>query len=134
MLFTTLVLQYWPKGYILSHFFKLPRVFSLQNVYWIFSDLYIPSCVGKIFQFIVFTFLENALNLCIFTRAPVAHSKLQVKFFDNLFPPRQKKWRKLWFALSKFNQKIWRWLGTLVYLYSVWFVIFLNVMALQVCE
>ena len=27
-------------------------------------------------------------------------------------------------ALLKFNQKIWRWLETLVYLYFVWFVVF----------
>ena len=79
--------------------------------------------VGKFFQFMVFTFLENALNLCIFTHAPALHSKLQVGFFENLFPPKWKGWRKLWFALSK-----------LVYLYFVWFVIFLNVMALQFCE
>ena len=37
----------------------------------------------------VFT-LENELNLCIFTHAPVPHSKLQVQFFENLFPPRTK--------------------------------------------
>ena len=35
----------------------------------------------------VFTFLENALNLGIFTNAPVPYSKLQTKFFENLFPP-----------------------------------------------
>ena len=35
----------------------------------------------------VFTFLENALNLGIFTHAPVPHSKLQPEFFENLFPP-----------------------------------------------
>ena len=46
--------------------------------------------------------------------------KLQVEFFENLFPPRRNGRRKLWF----FNQKIWRWLETLVYLYFVWFVIF----------
>ena len=28
----------------------------------------------------VFTFLENALNLSIFTHAPVPHSKLHVRF------------------------------------------------------
>ena len=40
----------------------------------------------------VFT-LENELNLCIFTHAPVPQSKLQVQFFENLFPPRAKnKW------------------------------------------
>ena len=44
-----------------------------------------PPCVGKTFKFIVFTFLENALNLGIFTHAPVPHSKLQPKFFENLF-------------------------------------------------
>ena len=39
------------------------------------------------FKFMVFTFLENALNLGIFTHAPVRHSKLQAEFFENLFPP-----------------------------------------------
>ena len=37
--------------------------------------------------FIVFTFLENALNTCIFTHAPVPHSKHQAEFCENLFPP-----------------------------------------------
>ena len=37
----------------------------------------------------VFT-LENEANLHIFTHAPVFHSKLQVQFFKNLFPPRAK--------------------------------------------
>ena len=99
-----------------------------------FLQLVYYTMCGNVFQFTVFTFLENALNLCIFTHAPVPHSKFQAEFFENVFPPRRKGWRKLWFALSKFNQKIWRWLGTLVYLYFVWFVIFLNVMALQFCE
>ena len=35
----------------------------------------------------VFTFLENALNLDIFTHEPVPHSKLLAEFFENLFPP-----------------------------------------------
>ena len=33
----------------------------------------------------VFTFLENALNLCIFNHTPVPHSKHQAGFFKNLF-------------------------------------------------
>ena len=33
------------------------------------SNLYIPPCVRKIFKFMVFTFLENGLNLGIFTYA-----------------------------------------------------------------
>ena len=104
--FATLVLQDYCQGYIFSYFFKRLRIKSFQNACWIFSDLCIPTCVGNIFQFMVFTFLENALSLCTFTHAPVPHSKLQL--FENLFPTRQQKWRKLWFVLSKFNQKICR--------------------------
>ena len=60
--------------------------------------------MGKVFKFIVFTFLENALNLIIFSHAPLPHSKLpkflssdprqkeithspRQHFFTNLFPP-----------------------------------------------
>ena len=46
-----------------------------------------PPCVGKTFKFIVFTFLENALNLGIFTHATIPHLKLQPELFENLFPP-----------------------------------------------
>ena len=35
----------------------------------------------------LFTLLENALNLGIFTHAPVPRLKLLTKFFENLFPP-----------------------------------------------
>ena len=85
----------------------------LLNFLW----LNIPPCVREIFELMMFTFLENALNLCIFTHTPVPHSKLEVEFFENMFPPRRKEWGKIWLALSKFNHKIWRWLETLVYLY-----------------
>ena len=64
----------------------------------------------------VLTFLEDALNLWIFTQALVPHAKFHVKLFENLFPPRRKGWRKLSFALLKFNQKISRWPETLIYL------------------
>ena len=43
--------------------------------------------MGKHFKFIVFTFLENALNIGIFIHAPVPHTKRQAEFFENLFPP-----------------------------------------------
>ena len=101
--------------YILSYFFKLRRVLSLKNACWISSDLYISTCVGKMFQFMVFIFQENALNLCIFTNIPVPHSKLQVEFFENLFPQDETGGEQamIWFALSNFNQKKWRWLETL---------------------
>ena len=112
-------------GYIFLYFFKLLRVLSFQNACWIFSDLYIPTCVRKFFQIMLFTFLENHwILLSFFTLALVPHSKLLVEFFENRFPLRQKGWRKLWFAVSKFNQKIWRWLGTLVYFHLVWLQFF----------
>ena len=55
-------------------------------------------------------------------------------FWKSLSFPQEERGGGNYVALSKFDQKMWRWLGTLVYLYFVWFVIFLNVMALQVCE
>ena len=86
----------------------------------------------------VFAFPENALNLGIITNAPVPHSTLQTKLFENLFSQQQrglcktmKKVGKNYdirglgkTALSKSNQKIKRWLGTLGYLYFAWFVTF----------
>ena len=71
-----------------------------------FLELAYSTACGEIFKFLVFTFLRNALNLCIFTQVPVPHLKIQA-------------------------HKIWRWLGTLGYLYFDWYIIFLNVMALQ---
>ena len=84
--------------------------------------LYIQPCVRKFFQFIVFTFLENALNLCIFTHALVPRSKLQVEFFENLFPPRRKGVEETTICFIK--------ICLFVFCSFVWFVIFLNSMAL----
>ena len=55
------------------------------------SNLYIPPCVRKIFKFMVFAFLENALNLSIFTYAfPLpTQSKLSPKFLSP--HPRQRE-------------------------------------------
>ena len=131
MLLTTLVLLDWPQGYILSYFLKFFRVVSLSRICWISSDLYIPPCVRKIFQFMVFTFSGNALNLCIFTHVPSPPLKTPGKIFWKSVSPKTKEEEK---TLSKFKQKTWSWLGTLVYLYLVWFVIFLNVMTLHFCE
>ena len=50
--------------------------------------LYIPPYVGKIFKFMVFTFLENVLNLGIFTHV-APYSKLSPKFLSS--HPRQKE-------------------------------------------
>ena len=124
---------------------------SLQNARWIFfSNFYIPPCVGKFFKFMEFTFLQNPLTWGIFTHglphskfAPnvlssrprqkeITHSSTQYSF-ENLFHPRA-GWRKLWFTLSKFSQKIWRWYGTLGFSYFLWFAIYSIVTALQFCK
>ena len=41
-----------------------------MNGSWNFSDLFIPTYVGKMFKFMVFTFVENALNLWSFLLKP----------------------------------------------------------------
>ena len=134
MLFTTLVLEDWPQGYILSYFFNLLRVLSLSppaecllNFLWlVYSTMF-----GKIFSIYGVHILWKCIeSMHFYLCPPVFHSKLQVEVFENLFPPRRKGWRKLWFALSKFNQKILKWLGTLGFLYFAWFTIFFA-MALQ---
>ena len=76
------------------------------------------------FNLIVGIFLENALNLWILTRVPIPQLKLRVEFLENLFPPREKGWRELWFVLLKFNEKIWRWPGTLINLFIYLFKLF----------
>ena len=50
------------------------------------------------------------------------------------FPQQQKLVEKTKICLSKFSQKIWRWLGTSGLLHFVWFTIFSYVIALQFCK
>ena len=146
-----LVLQVWSQ--VLSYFYKLLRAFSLsrQLVEFSLKLLYSIMC-GKNFQVYGIHILENALILCIFTHA-APYSKLAHKFllsrpkqkeithstrkdsFENLFPPRAELGIGGYdFPLSKFSQKIWRWLGILDFLYFVWFALISNVMALQFCK
>ena len=120
-------------------FLSTPKgFFSVQNARWISLTCMFHHALKKCFNFMVFTFLENALNLWIFTHAPNHQSKLQVECFENLFPPGRKRWRELWFALLKYNQKMSRWPGTLIYLFKLFYFCmicnFLNLMALEFCE
>ena len=64
----------------------------------------------------------------------ITDSARQHSLKKSVSPNIRKGWRKLWFALSKFSQKVWRWLGTRGFLYFLWIVIFSNVMALQFCK
>ena len=69
--------------------YKLLRALSLSRMLAEFSliRVYIAPCVGKIFIFMVFRFVENALNTGIFTHVP-HHSKPTSKFLSS--HPRQK--------------------------------------------
>ena len=92
---------------------------SFQNFCWIFSNLYIPSYVEKIFTFYGIHIPTKCIESIHFYSCPSSWLKTLGKIFINLFLQRKKVWRKLWFAFSKFNQKIWRWLGALGYSYCM---------------
>ena len=69
--------------------YKLLRALSLSRMLAEFSLIlvYIAPCVGKIFIFMVFRFVENALNTGIFTHIP-HHWKRTPKFLPS--HPKQK--------------------------------------------
>ena len=50
-------------------------------------ELVYSIMLEKKIKFMVFIFLENALNLGVFILAHVPYSKLQTSVFENLFPP-----------------------------------------------
>ena len=135
MLFATLVIEDYPHGYILSYFFSFLRVLSPSRMFVEYSLTCTFHHVWENFFNLQCSESSKTHLIKAFLLKPQSSSQnskgnvLKICFLS----PRRKGWRKLWFALSKFNQKIWRWLGTLVYLYFVWFVIFLNVMTLQFC-
>ena len=120
-------------SWIHPYSFKLLRVLSLSRMLVQFSLTCIfQQCVGKIFNLWCSHWKTNWIYaFLLMPQFPTQNS--WCNFLKICFPqgPKTKGWRKLWFALLKFSQKIWRWLETLVYLYFAWFVIFLNVMALQ---
>ena len=143
MSITTLVLQDKPQGCILSNFYKLLRALSLPRMLVeFFLKLVYSTIIGKFFTFMIFTFLENALNQKIFTQVPLLSQNFPPSSYHHpqaewnysfppasvfskiCFPNSRKGCRNQWFALLKFNQEIWRWLGTLGYLYFAWPIIF----------
>ena len=108
-------------------FIRAPTSLKIVNwigLLWIVQGCFYPKHI--MFQ------LENFRG--IMNSCPIPWLKTLGWIFWKSSSPKMVCWRKLWFALSKFSQKIWRCLGTLAYLYFVWFVIFLNVMALQFCK
>ena len=137
---------------MLSCFYKHPMALSLfeELLLNFLSIFYIPPLEGKFFKFMEFTlkmyWLEAFVLMSVTTKdSPPSscHNLLSMKkllipqaafFRKSVSPNCRNGWKKLWFALSKFSQKIWRWPGTLGFSYFVWFAIFSNVMALQFCK
>ena len=107
---------------------------SLHNVCWIYSAYAI--IFEKSFYSCPLSLLKILVQVLIITfQAEKNYIFHQAAFFSkSVFPNKRKWWGKLWSALSKFIQKIWISLGTLGYSYFVWFSIFSNVMALQLCR
>ena len=65
---TTFVFQDWSQGCIFHiSINSLRNYLSPECLLNILRNLYIPPWLGKIFKLMLFTFLENALNLGLFT-------------------------------------------------------------------
>ena len=78
--------------------------------------------------------LRKSLNLCIFTYAPIAHSKLQVEFFENLFAPRQKGLEEAMICSVKIQSENMKMTWNISLFPFGMIAIFLNVMTLQFCK
>ena len=133
---TNLVLQDQPQRYIFSKSYKLPRALSpsIMLVEFSLKLLYSIMC-GKKFQIYGLHIHWKCIdlrNFCLFPSPPKTRIQVvvitsyaeenywfpQAAFFRKpVSPNSRKEWKNLWFALSKFSRKIWRWLGTLSCLY-----------------
>ena len=96
-------------GIHLSYFFKLLRVLSLKNACWVF---YSNMC-GKHFPIYDVHIPRKCIESVHLYSCPSPPLKTPGRIFWKSVSPKRKGWKKLWFALPKFNQKIWRWLGPL---------------------
>ena len=131
----TLVLQDWPQGYILSYFYKLHRALSLSrmpvevSLQLLYSTMYVINfkiygvhIPRKFIDSSHFYSCPSPLKTCpqVLVITPKAEGNYvfpQTAFFQkSVSSNNQKGWMKLRFTLSKFSQKIWRWLGTLSFL------------------
>ena len=86
------------------------------------SNLYIPPCEEWIQAFLLLSpssSLKTLPQVLIITlQVEENYPFLQAAFFRKFVSPNiRKEWRKLWFTLSEFNEKIRRWLRTWDYLH-----------------
>ena len=102
-------------------FFKLLRVLSLSRMLVEFSLTCIFHHVWEKFSSLWYSHYKMHWIYAFLLMPQTPTHISRYNFLKICFPqePRTKGWMKLWFALLKLNHKIWRWLGTLVYLYFV---------------
>ena len=81
---------------------------SLQNACQIFINCTFDHVWQRFFKFMMFAFLENALNLGIFTHALVPYSKLQAELFKNLFQKEMEKTVTCFIKIQSENMKMTR--------------------------
>ena len=121
---------------LVNFFLKLVYSTMVEKKFQIYG-IHIPRKCDESRHFYSCPTPQSKLSPKFLSSPPLPQAELnyafpQAAFFQKSVPPQQQKgWRKLWFALSKFYQKIWRWLGTLGYLCFVWLAIFSNMMVLQ---
>ena len=116
------------------YFFKLLRVLSLQqNACWISSDLYIPTCAGKIFQFMVFTFLENhwTFAFLLMPQSPTQNSWLN---FLKIYSHKTKGVEEAMICSIKIQSENMKMTWNISLFPFGMIAIFLNVMTLQLCK
>ena len=86
---------------------------------------------GKAFSIYGVHILRNSLNLCFFIHASVAHSKLLVEFFENLFPLRQKGLEEAVICFVKIQSENMKMTSNISLFPFGMIAVFLNVMSLQ---
>ena len=89
---------------------------------------------GKDFSIYGVHIPRKSLNLCFYTHAPVAHSKLLGEFFENLFPPRQKGWEEAMICYIKIQLENMKMAWNISLFPFGLIAVFLNVMAVILCD
>ena len=136
--------------------FKIVSIYSLglslspECFLSFLSNVYIPICVGKMFKVMVFIFLENPLNIGIFTYASLFTQNLPPScyhhsldrgklltpppgsiFFENLFPSTEERGGRNYDLHYQNQSETVKMTSNIGYLYFVWFLTLSNEMALR---
>ena len=112
---------------------QLLIVLSLQIASWIFSDLYMPTFVGKKISIYGVTFLENHWIYAFLLMPQSPHSKLLVEFFENVSLKTEGVEEAMICSVKIRSENIRMTWNSSLFPFGM-IAIFLNVMALQYCK